>query len=141
MDHRTLSILLLTAALTGCAVGPFGTPLLSLRSSADDVESEYRLTKNVETPDLMRSVLLRQIPVGSTREHAQRQLEIEGFTCKFRRKADFSDQFDKYENVDYVHGDRNDSQGMFTSKRWQVAVILDQGRVSKIAVKESSSGL
>lgn len=144
MQHSSFAIVVLTAVsaipLAGCSVGPYGTPLLSMRSAADS-DSEYRLTKNVGSADVMRSVLLRQIPIGATQDHARRQLQIEGFEPTFRRKADFADKFDKYEDVDFLYGDRSDSTGLLTSKRWQVAVIIEDGRVAKLAVSEGSIGL
>ena len=76
-------------------------------------------------------------------EEAQKVMEANGFTCKKKERASFSEQDNNakltlHENIDYLYCDKELSDSPYCVRRWQVAIIHNDGVVSGILV---STGL
>lgn len=80
----------------------------------------------------MVEAVLGQVPIGASVDDAQRFMEREGFACSRRTNADFPGR----QGLDYLHGDR--SEGSVVSRRWQVAVVHRDGKVTEVL---ASTGL
>jgi hypothetical protein len=86
--------------------------------------------------------ILKRIPIGSNLEDAKRNMEANGFSCKKMEKAYFSEQDyqDKHEkptihaNIDYLYCDKEVSESLYCARRWQVAIVHNNGIVSDVLV-------
>jgi hypothetical protein len=77
------------------------------------------------------------IPVGTSLSDARRIMEHHHFTCSMMTNSSFGD----LKGADFLYCDRRDSDSRITPivvRRWQVALVLSDGRVSDIRV---STGL
>ena len=71
------------------------------------------------------------IPVGTPVADAQRIMEQRHFTCSMRTNSSFGD----LKAADFLYCDRRDSDSDITPivvRRWQVALVLADGKVSAV---------
>ena len=80
----------------------------------------------------MVEAVLGRVPVGTPIDDAQRFMEREGFTCSRSTNEPFLDRT----GLDYLYCDR--SEGGVTFRRWQVAVVHRDGKVTEV---RASTGL
>lgn len=102
-------ILALTLALTGCT-------------------SEEQLRPKTATAQIMNWV-----PVGTSLANAKHIMEQRRFTCSLMTNSNFGD----LKAIDFLYCDRSDSSNIVTPivvRRWQVALILGDGKVSDVQV-------
>jgi hypothetical protein len=90
------------------------------------------VTRGIEEPPRMVEAVLGQVPVGTPVEDAQRFMEQEGFACSREANAEFLDR----KGLDYLYCDR--SEGGIVQRRWQVAVVHRDGKVTEVI---ASTGL
>jgi hypothetical protein len=91
------------------------------------------VTRGIEEPPRMVEAVLAEIPVGTPVDDAQRFMEREGFTCCRSTNAAFID----WTGLDYVYCDRSEGSG-FVQRRWQVAIVHRDGKVTEVL---ASTGL
>ena len=84
------------------------------------------VTDGIEDPARMVEVVLKEVPVGTTAEDAAEFLGQEGFACTRKTNADFLDR----KELEYIYCDR--SEGGMVKRRWQLAVVIKDGRVAEI---------
>ena len=89
-------------------------------------------TRGIEEPPRMVEAVLGQVPVGTPIDDAQRFMEQEGFTCSRSTNKPFLDRT----GLDYIYCDR--SEGGLTFRRWQVAAVHRDGKVTEVL---ASTGL
>ena len=90
-------------------------------------------TRGIEEPPRMVEAILAQVPVGTPVDDAQRFMEREGFKCSRSTNAAFLDRT----GLDYVYCDRWEASG-FVKRRWQVAIVHRDGKVTEVL---ASTGL
>lgn len=91
------------------------------------------VTRGIEEPPRMVEVVLAQVPIGTPVEDAQRFMEREGFACTRSTNAAFLDR----KGLDCIHCDRSEGSG-WVQRRWQVAVVHRDGKVTEVI---ASTGL
>ena len=74
----------------------------------------------------MKRVILKIVPLGTPLEVAQRLMAEEGFLCFRRTKASVLDR----EGIDSLWCDR--LEGGIVQRRWQVALVHRDGRVTEV---------
>jgi len=92
-----------------------------------------RLTSD---PQQVRNEILQYIPIGSDIGRAQELMEGYGFRCEMIRNGEWL----KLSDIDYLYCDINKSESFLVSRRWQVAIIEDRGRVKDIQVTTGLTG-
>jgi hypothetical protein len=80
----------------------------------------------------MTSVILSQVPINTALEDAQKFMELEKFSCSRSSDAEFGDR----KGLDYLYCDR--SEGWIVQRRWQVAVVHQDSKVTEVL---ASTGL
>ena len=91
------------------------------------------VTRGIEEPPRMVEAVIGQIPVGTPVADAQRFMEREGFGCSRSTNAEFLD----HKGLDYIYCDRSEGGGI-VQRRWQVAVVHRDGKVTEVI---ASTGL
>jgi len=91
------------------------------------------VTSGIEEPPRMVAVVLGHVPAGTAVDDAQRFMEREGFSCSRKTNAAFLDR----EGLDHVLCYRSDDSG-WVQRRWQVAVVHRDGKVTEVM---ASTGL
>lgn len=92
------------------------------------------VTLGIEEPARMVEAVLSQIPVGTPVEDAERFMEREGFACVHATNADFLGR----KGLNYIYCDR--AEGGIVQRRWQVAVVHNDGRVTEIITSTALFG-
>jgi hypothetical protein len=92
------------------------------------------VTRDIEELPRMVEAVLGQIPVGTPIDDAQRFMEREGFACSRKTNAEFLDRM----GLDYVDCDR--SEGGIVRRRWQVAVVHRDGKVTEVIARTGLVG-
>ncbi|WP_153556736.1 hypothetical protein [Roseimaritima sediminicola] len=90
------------------------------------------VTLGIEKPPGMAEAVLSEIPVGTPVEDAERFMVREGFACIRATDAEFLDR----KGLDYIYCDR--TEGETVQRRWQIAVVHNNGEVAEII---ASTGL
>src|SRR5262245_38532052 len=100
-----------------------------------------QITWQIGNADDMRSALLQHVPSGTTAEEAKKFMATEGFTCKmktdgvFYERRAFNDAGKKHEGIDFIQCTRVQSAGdAWVSRRWNVALVLANDRVTDVLV-------
>ena len=88
-----------------------------------------------QQPDSMRAAVLHLVPIGSSVDTAQARLEREGFRCALTHGP-----FAEHPATDYLWCDATVGAGSPVTRRWQVAVFEDSGRVRDVAAKTGLIG-
>ena len=83
-------------------------------------------TRGLESPADMTRAVSAKVPVGASVEDAQRFMEREGFTCSATVNGNWGD----CKGMDYLYCDR--TEGGLVSRRWQVAVVHANGKVTEV---------
>jgi hypothetical protein len=101
--------------------------------------ASYRALRGtgMETAAEMQQALSTEIPAGTPVKDAEARLRRRGFRVSPMTDASFVGQGRLREHVDYLYGDMSEGIGL-VSRRWQVAVVHQQGAVTEVAV---STGL
>ena len=94
--------------------------------------SSHSVTRGVQEPRRMIAAILGQIPVGTSVADAERFMRPEGFKCSETTNGEFLDR----QGLDYLYCDRSDSG--IVQRRWQVAIVHRDGKVSEVL---ASTGL
>ena len=110
---RTTSLALIGLLVTGC----FGT---------------QPVTHGVQETIRMVQIVTEKIPIGTPIDDARRFMELEGFEYSRKTNEPFLDR----NGLDYIYCDRSD--GSLIQRRWQIAVIHRDGKVSEVL---ASTGL
>ncbi|MBF2001107.1 MAG: hypothetical protein IGS38_10355 [Synechococcales cyanobacterium M58_A2018_015] len=95
----------------------------------------WSVTRGIEEPAQMVEVVLSQAPVGTPVNDAQQFMEREGFSCSRSTNQPFGDR----ENLNYIYCDR--SEGFLVLRRWQVAIVHQDGRVVEVLASTGLVGL
>src|ERR1044072_5462367 len=86
-----------------------GIMILSLAFvAACEQKATLPLTKKPLTPNGMKRVLLRNIPLGTTIAKAKRFMKKEGFYCTIKRKTSFTVQGITRHKIDFFYCDRSE---------------------------------
>ena len=85
-------------------------------------------------PENARETLLKTIQIGSSGSKAKKIMEENQFACSIIQNGEFLD----YKNIDYVYCDRYDRKSFWISRRWQIAIILNDNQVKDI---QTATGL
>jgi hypothetical protein len=85
-------------------------------------------------PNEATAQVRRWIPVGTSAIDAQRIMEQHGFTCSLVTNGSFA----PFRGADFVYCDRRENS--ITQRRWQVALVLDGGKVSAVQVTTKLAG-
>ncbi|MBY0459791.1 MAG: hypothetical protein K2V38_20925 [Gemmataceae bacterium] len=80
-----------------------------------------------DTPKMAETVRER-VPLGTPVDEAQAFMAREGFKCQRQTNAPFGDR----DGLDYVYCDRAESKGWLVSRRWQIALVHRDGKVTEI---------
>ncbi len=91
-------------------------------------------TRGIAEGPRMVQAVLGQVPVGTPIDDAQRFMEREGFTCSRSTNEHFLDRT----KLDYIYCDR--SEGGLVSRRWQVAVVHRDGKVTEVLASTDLAG-
>src|SRR5713101_3012007 len=94
--------------------------------------SSHSVTRGIQEPPRMIEVILDQIPVGTSLADAERFMQSEGFKCSQTTNGEFLG----HRGLDYLYCDRSD--GGIVQRRWQVAIVHGDGKVSEVL---ASTGL
>ena len=101
----------------------------------DDAEKEPDATRGIVSEVDMIRVLSGRLSVGTPLETARAFMEAQGFKCSLITHGQFGDR----QGIDYLYCRRSDDSGMaLVDRRWQVAIILGDGKVVEI---DASTGL
>jgi hypothetical protein len=84
------------------------------------------LTRGIKEPSDMQRIVRTAVPPGSDLQDAQRFMEKEGFHCSRQTNTSFGGRI----GIDYLWCDRSD--GGVVKRRWQVAIVHQNGKVSEI---------
>ena len=95
-----------------------------------------RVTAGIEQPALMQSTLVKNIPKGTPLADAKRFMEREGFECSITRNGSFSGR----DGIDYIYCDRHDRVDIWVSRRWQIALVLEDDTVADVSVSHGLIG-
>jgi hypothetical protein len=88
---------------------------------------------------VMKQEVQKYIPTGTAIEVAKQIMEANGFTCTLKEKADFAemegngDLVARHGAIDYLYCDK-EKGGLFCARRWQIAIVHENGVVSDILV-------
>lgn len=86
-------------------------------------------TGSIEDPLQMTAAIRQHIPPGTSTENAQRFMESEGFKCSMKANGQFLDR----DGIDYLYCDRHDGGYFdFVVRRWQIAIVYENGHVVEI---------
>ena len=102
--------------------------LLAVALSVAGCAGARAVTHGISDPPKMISTLREHVPVGTPVSDAQAFLEREGFKCQQKTNAPFGDRV----GLDYVYCDRSRSEGGVVSRRWQIALVHRDGKVTEI---------
>jgi hypothetical protein len=94
-------------------------------------------TRGIEAPTQMERIILASVPVGSPITEARRFMESEGFRCQEYVNSPCARGDEVREGLDFLHCDRSDG-GWIVQRRWQVALVHRDGRVTEVL---ASTGL
>lgn len=89
-------------------------------------------TRDIEEPREMERLILRKVPVGASVTAAEQYMKTQGFDCSRKVNAEFGSR----SGIDYLYCDRR--EGWLVQRRWQIAVIHRDGRVTEV---EAGTGL
>ena len=122
--QRSVFLVLVLCALfcAGCA------PAQTLVSM-----NRMRLTQN---PQATRKSIMKFVSPGMRIEKAKAVMEENHFTCSLKNEGAFMAGKKLYTNINYIFCDRQTKE--LVSRRWQVAVVHEKGRVKDVLV---STGL
>jgi len=113
---KFLGFVVLLALATGC---PHKTATLAL---ADDPKTATEQIQNL-------------IPLGTTPTNAELIMQQQGFVCSIKH-GDFQDGSNVVKNTDFIYCDK--SEGSIVQRRYQVALVLTDNKVSDVKL---STGL
>ncbi len=87
----------------------------------------------------VKEEILKQVPLGSSMEHAQKIMLEDGFQCTMMLNERFIEQenhFTKatHEGIDYLYCDKEKGKSFFCSQRWQIAIVRRNNVVADILV-------
>lgn len=91
------------------------------------------VTKGITSPERMTEVVLKEIPLGTVIDQAQEFIEREGFECTFLNE-------DIRKGRTILHCDRSDQVEWPVSRRWQVLLTCDSGKVVEVNVHSGLVG-
>lgn len=83
-----------------------------------------------------RASILKFVPPGTRTEKAKKIMEENNFKCTLKTEGEFMTAKKLYTNINYIYCDRSTKE--IVSRRWQVAVVVEKGRVKDVLV---STGL
>jgi hypothetical protein len=98
-----------------------------------------RVDKLSEQPAQAASQIQSWVPVGTSLADAQRTMELHQFKCSMMTNSNFGD----LKAIDYLYCDRSDSDSQITPiviKRWQVALVSSDGKISAVRVRTGLTG-
>jgi hypothetical protein len=113
---RFFGCIVLLALATGCPHKPVTLTL------ADDPKTATEQIQNL-------------IPLGMTATNAELMMQQQGFVCSIKH-GDFQDGSNVVKNADFIYCDK--SEGSIVQRRYQVALVLTDSKVSAVKL---SSGL
>jgi hypothetical protein len=95
----------------------------------------YRVLRGpgIKTVAEMQHSLAADIPIGTSVKDAEARLRDRGFRVSPMTDASFPHQGRVREHLDFLYGDMSEGNGV-VSRRWQVAVVHQQGAVTEICV-------
>src|SRR5262245_26147337 len=94
--------------------------------------SSNSVTRGIQEPPRMIEVILGKTPVGTSLPDDERFMQSEGFKCSQPTNGEFLGR----RSLDYLYCDRSD--GEIVQRRWQVAIVHREGKVSEVL---ASTGL
>ncbi|GEM_PF-1841470 len=80
----------------------------------------------------MKHYLNQKIPVGTPVNVARQILQSKRFEVSLEFGQAFTEEGKVRRNLDYLYGDRHD--GFIFQRRWQVAVVFKENKVTEILV-------
>lgn len=95
-----------------------------------------RVTTGIEDPAMMQSTIVKNIPNGTQLADAKRFMQSEGFKCSITRNGSFSDR----DSIDYIYCDRLDRVDDWVSRRWQIALVLEDDAIADVSVSHGLIG-
>jgi len=131
-----MKLYLILALISFCFI------LIQFRTSAQQI-------KFIDDPDLMEQEIFHYVPLGSSIADAKKTMEQNHFRCKYVKRGSFiKERYDEnalggviqtsYRNVDFLYCDHSKNLYFVCVRRWQVAVVHNNNKVTQISV---STGL
>ncbi len=95
---------------------------------------------------LMRQEILRKIPQGSSIKQAQVIMEKNGFACSGIKNGSFAESTSEKGNYKYHKGINflsceKKKSGFLSNRRWQIAIVDKNNRVSEVLVSVNTTTL
>jgi hypothetical protein len=115
---RFFGCVVLLALATGC---PHKSATLAL---ADDPKTATEQIQNL-------------IPLGMTDTNAELIMQQQGFACSIKH-GDFKDGSNMVKNADHIYCDK--SEGSIIQRRYQVALVLTDSKVSTVKLSSDLVG-
>jgi hypothetical protein len=85
----------------------------------------------------MTTAIQAHLPPGTPIADAQRFMEREGFRCTPTANGEWGER----KGLDYLHCDRTDGTGsMWVTRRWQIAVVHADGKVTEVLANTGLTG-
>jgi hypothetical protein len=106
------------------------TGLVLTMSLGAGCAARYPVIVPGENAEKTRAGILERVPVGTPVERAADIMRANGFTCESMRNAAFLDR----ERIDFLYCDRERAVGLMVGRRWQVALVEEEGRVMDVLV-------
>lgn len=84
------------------------------------------VTRGLTTSADMANQISAKVPTGTPVDDAQEFMEREGFTCTRTANGDWGER----KGLDYLYCDR--TEGGVVSRRWQIAIVHADGKVTEV---------
>ncbi len=89
----------------------------------------------------MKQAILAHAPIGTEVEHATKLMEHEGFKCSLFANHDFTGDGGTRGGLDFVYCERKDSAGILEVRIWGVALVIADGKVTEVLVRNGIFGM
>ena len=93
-------------------------------------------TRDITEPPRMVDSILGHVPIGTPIDDAQRFMEAEGFSCSRQMNSTWGDR----RGVDYLYCNREEGNS-FVMRRWQIAILHRDGKVTEVLANTGLNGL
>jgi len=96
------------------------------------------MIKLSDDPDECRAAVLEVIPLGTAVNDARLVMRTNRFKVQRARDSDFTEHHSgeeiTHKGIDFLFCDRRKTMGQLTARRWQIAVVHEDGAVTDIYV-------
>ena len=88
----------------------------------------------------MKKEIQKHIAFGSELEEARQIMEANGFKCQLMERSSFAEREEDdhplpiHLDIDFLYCDKERASGLFCTRRWQIAIVQKNMRVSDVFV-------